>query len=89
MGVDVDWQHDYYCCIFSSSLYNDGPIGGGFCGVNFDNSNSLKHLQYIFPTAQGINGTNTFNYTPLNSANEFPSVNYGQVVLALEQYAYM
>ena len=47
-GVDVDWQVDYCACMFSLSLFNDGPIGGGFCGVNYDNSSSLKHLTYLF-----------------------------------------
>ena len=58
-------QAAYIACIFSSSLFNDGPIGGAFCGVNYDNSNRLKHLRYIFPNPKDINGTYTFNYSAL------------------------
>ena len=88
-GVDVDWQADYVACIFSSSLFNDGPIGGAYCGVNYDNSNSLKHLRYIFTTPRDINGTYTFNYNPIDNANVFPSVNYGTVVFTLEFIGYI
>ncbi len=79
-GVDIEWQADYVACMFSSSLVNDGPIGGGFCGVNCDNSTSLKNIRYIFRTPLAINGTYTFNYQVLDSANAFPSVNYGTVM---------
>ena len=88
-GVDIDWQNDYCACMFSSSIFNDGPIGGGFCGINYDNSSSLKQLRYIFTTPKEINGSYTFNYTPLYNANPFPSINYGQIVFTLEFIGYM
>ena len=88
-GVDIDWQADYCACMFSSSLVNDGPIGGGFCGVNFDNSTSLKQIRYIFTTPLDINGTYTFNYSVLDTANAFPSINYGTAVFTLEFIGYM
>ena len=70
-------QADYCACMFSSSLFNDGPIGGGFCGVNFDSSNSLKHLKYLFLTPSDINRTYTFNYQVLDSDNPLRSGHYG------------
>lgn len=88
-GVDVDWEADYFACIFSSSLFNDGPIGGAFCGVNCDNSTSLKHLRYIFQNPIDINGTYTFNYNPIENSHAFPSVNYGSVVFTLEFIGYI
>ena len=88
-GVDIDWQVDYCACMFSSSLVNDGPIGGGFCGVNFDNSTSLKTLRYIFTSPLDINGTYTFNYSTIDTDNAFPSVNYGTVVFTLEFIGYV
>ena len=88
-GVDVDWQVDYCACMFSSSLFNDGPIGGGFCGVNYDNSSNLKHLRYLFQQPRDINGTYTFNYIPLDNANDFPNINYGTVVFTFEFIGYM
>ena len=75
--------------MFSSSIFNDGPIGGGFCGINYDNSSSLKQLRYIFTTPKEINGSYTFNYTPLDNANPFPSIHYGQIVFTLEFIGYM
>jgi len=88
-GVDIDWQNDYCACIFSSSLFNDGPIGGGFCGINYDNSSSLKQLRYIFQQPRDINGSYTFNYTPLDNSNLFPSNLYGQIVFTLEFIGYI
>ncbi len=88
-GVDIDWQADYCACMFSSSLVNDGPIGGGFCGMNLDFSTSLKHLRYIYLTPRDINGTYTFNYKVLDSANDFPSINHGTVVFTLEFIGYI
>ena len=88
-GVDIDWQADYCACMFSSSLVNDGPIGGGFCGVNFDNSTSLKTLRYIFTSPLDINGTYTFNYSVIDTSNTFPSINYGSVVFTLEFIGYI
>ena len=87
-GVDIDWQADYCACMFSSSLL-DGPIGGAFCGVNYDNSTSLKQLKYIYLTPRDINGTYTFNYKTIDSASVFPSVNYGAVVFTLEFIGYI
>ena len=81
--VDVDWEADYCACMFSSSLVNDGPIGGGFCGIYYDNSTSLKHLRYIFTSPLDINGTYTFNYSVIDTSNNFPSINYGSVVFTL------
>ena len=88
-GVDIDWQADYCACMFSSSLVNEGPIGGGFCGVNFDNSTSLKTLRYIFTSPLDINGTYTFNYSVIDTSNNFPSINYGSVVFTLEFIGYI
>ena len=88
-GVDIDWQNDYCSCLFSSSLVNDGPIGGAFCGVNYDNSTSLKQLKYIYLTPRDINGTYTFNYNTIDPANAFPSVYYGRVVFTLEFIGYI
>ena len=88
-GVDIDWEADYLPCLFSSSLVNDGPIGGGFCGVNFDNSTSLKTLRYIFTSPLDINGTYTFNYKAIDNTNAAPSVNYGTAVFTLEFIGYM
>ena len=88
-GVDIDWQADYCACMFSSSLVNDGTIGGGFCGVNCDMSNSTKQLRYIFTTPLDINGTYTFNYSVIDNANEFPNINHGSVVFTLEFIGYI
>ena len=88
-GVDVDWQADYVACMFSSSLFNDGPIGGAFCGINYDNSNSLKHLRYLFPNPIDINGTYTFNYSALDYTNVFPSPVPGFAVFTLEFIGYI
>ena len=46
--IDVDWQADYLSVIFFSSLFNDGPVGGAFCGVGFDVSNSTTNLRFIY-----------------------------------------
>ena len=75
--------------MFSSSLFNDGPIGGGFCGVNFDSSNSLKNLKYLYLTPRDINGTYTFNYQVLDSENPIRSGHYGIVVFTLEFIGYV
>ena len=88
-GVDIDWQADYCACMFSSSLVNDGTIGGGFCGVNFDSSTSLKTLRYIFTSPLDINGTYTFNYQPIDNINAVPSASYGTVVFTLEFIGYV
>ena len=88
-GVDIDWQADYCACMFSSSLVNDGPIGGGFCGQSLDPSTSLKHLRYIFTSPLDINGTYTFNYSVIDTSNTFPSINYGSVVFTLEFIGYI
>ena len=89
-GVDIDWEDDYGACMFSSSLFNDGPIGGGFCGINFDSSNSLKHLKYLYLTPRDINGTYTFNYQVLDTVgNPLRSVTYGIVVFTLEFIGYV
>ena len=88
-GVDIDWQGEYCACMFNSSLVNEGPVGGGFCGTQYDNSISLKHLRYIFTTPRDINGTYTFNYNPIDNANVFPSVNYWPVVFTLEFIGYI
>ena len=88
-GVDIDWQNDYSACIFTSSLVNEGTIGAGFCGINYDNTNSLKHLRYIFTTPRDINGTYTFNYNVIDSVNAFPSNYYGVVVFTLEFIGYI
>ncbi len=62
-GVDIDWEAD--CCpsLFSSSLVNDGPIGGRFRGVNCDNSTSTKKTKkrYIVTPPLDINGTYTYH----------------------------
>ena len=89
-GVDIDWEDDYCACMFSSSLINDGPIGGGFCGVNFDSSNSLKNLKYLYLTPRDINGTYTFNYEVLDTGgNPLRSADYGIVVFTLEFIGYV
>ena len=80
-GVDVDWQVDYCAVIFSSSLVNDGPIGGGFAGQNFDNSTSVKKMRYVFNTPRDINGTS-------NSVNGTANINYGYAVFSLEFIGY-
>ncbi len=81
--MDIDWQSDYVACMFSSSLVNDGPIGGGFGG------SSLKHLRYIFRMPLDNNGTYTFNYQLLDSTHDFPSINYGTVVFTPEFFGYI
>ena len=88
-GVDIDWTNDYWACIFTSSLVNDGPIGCGFCGAAYDNSTSTKKIRYIFPAPLDINGTYTFNYKVINTENAFPSVNNGSVVFILEFIGYI
>ena len=88
-GVDIDWEADYCACVFSSSLVNDGPIGGGFCGINYDNSTSTKTIRYIFTTPLDINGTYTFNYKAIDNTHAFPSGNNGTVVFTLEFIGYM
>ena len=87
-GVDIDWEEDYCACMFSSSLL-DGPIGGAFCGVNISNSTSLKDLKYIFLTPRDINGTYTFNYSVIDTAQLSPSANHGSVVFTLEFIGYI
>ncbi len=42
--VDIDWTGDYCACMFSSSLVNDGPVGGGFLGASFDTTTSTKKI---------------------------------------------
>jgi hypothetical protein len=42
IGVDSDWQAACCAVIFTSSLVNDGPLGGGFAGALDDNSASTK-----------------------------------------------
>ena len=59
-GVDIDWKGEYCACMFNLFLVNEGPVGGGFCGTQYDNSNSLKHIIYIFTTPRDINGTYNF-----------------------------
>ena len=81
-GVDIDWQDDYCAFLFSSSLVNDGPIGGAFCGVNYDNATSLKQLKYIYLTPRNINGTYKFNYNTIDPAN-------GRAVFTLEFIGYI
>ena len=88
-GVDIDWTNDYVACIFTSSLVNDGPIGGGFCGASYDMTTSTKKIRYIFPTPLDVNGTYRFNYKVINTENAFPSANYGSVVFTLEFIGYM
>ena len=88
-GVDIDWADDFCACMFSSSLVNDGPIGGGCCGMNLDFSTSLKHLRYIYLTPRDINGTYTFNYSVIDTAQPSPSVNHGSVVFTLEFIGYI
>ena len=87
-GVDVDWQVDYCAVMFSSSLVNDGPIGGGFAGQYFDSSTSLKKIRYVFNTPRDINGTYLFTYTPIDSVNGTSSINYGYAVFSLEFIGY-
>ena len=88
-SIDVDWEVDYCACMFSSSLL-DGPIGGVFCGVKSGvTSTSLKNLKYIFLTPRDINGTYTYNYSIIDSALAFPSINYGSVVFTLEFIGYI
>jgi hypothetical protein len=60
--VDIDWQADYCACMFTSSFVTDGPIGDGFCGVNYDNSTSLKQPRYMYLLPTDINETSTFTY---------------------------
>ena len=93
-GVDIDWTDDYIAVIFKSNLVNDGPLGGGFCGLNYDNSTATKKLRYIFPDPRDINGSYTFSYTVIDlkrikdSGQLFPSVNYGYVCFFLEFIGY-
>jgi hypothetical protein len=87
-GVDIDWEADFCACMFNSSLV-DGPIGGGFCGVASDVSNSLKQLKYLYLTPRDINGTYTFNYKCIDNNVGFPSANYGCVVFTLEFIGYV
>ena len=84
-GVDIDWADDYIAVIFNSNLVNDGPLGGGFCGLNYDNSTATKKLRYIFPDPRDINGSYTFSYNVIDlkrikdGLQLFPSVNYRYV----------
>ena len=57
--------------------------------TEFDNSTSLKTLRYIFTSPLDINGTYTFNYSTIDTANAFPSINYGSVVFTLEFIGYI
>ena len=93
-GVDIDWEDDYIAVIFNSNLVNDGPLGGGFCGLNYDNSTATKKLRYIFPDPRDINGSYTFSYNVIDlkrikdGLQLFPSVNYGYVCFFLEFIGY-
>ena len=84
-GVDIDWADDYIAVIFNSNLVNDGPLGGGFCGLNYDNSTATKKLRYIFPDPRDINGSYTVSYNVIDlkrikdGGKFFPSGNYGYV----------
>ena len=94
-GVDIDWGNDYVAVIFNSNLVDDGPLGGGFCGLNYDNSTSTKKIRYIFPNAKDINGTYTFTYKVIDTKRVmddllfYPSVDYGYVCFFLEFIGYM
>ena len=87
-GVDIDWQAEYCAVIFTSSLVNDGPLGGGFAGALYDNSTSTKKMRYIFNQPKDINGTYSFTYTPIDSINA-TSGSIGYAVFTLEFVGYV
>ncbi len=88
-AVDIYWEADYVAVAFTSNLVNDGPLGGSFCGLNYDNSTATKKIRYLFPEPKDINGTYTFSYTVIDPKRVldglvlFPSVNYGYVCFSL------
>ena len=93
-GVDIDWEADYVAVAFTSNLVNNGPLGGGFCGLNYDNSTATKKIRYLFPEPKDINGSYTFSYSVLDSKRIidtialFSSANYGYVCFFLEFIGY-
>ena len=90
-GVDIDWGQDYSAVMFTSSLVNSGPIGGGYCGIHSDLSTSIKKLRYIFREPIDVNGTYQFTYQLIDTDGGaiYPDIFYGNVCFTLEFIGYV
>ena len=88
-GIDIDWQADYLTVVFTSSLFNDGPVGSAFCGVGSDLSNATKKIRYIYAQPRDINGSYQFSYKAVDTTILIADAHYGTACFIIEFIGYL